>query len=326
LLIEYDGWAFHHNRREKDLEKEKFAINNGFKFLRIVEIKDKNKIDRGFTNAIIYKVDNSYDYIALGELLLDYIIKKYKKGKEYIIPNDLELKVLEYAKTVEYKNSLEYLRPEIAKEWHPTKNGSLRPSDFSYGSTYPAWWKCNTCGHEWYSTINNRTKKDRKNSPGCPVCANKEVKKGINDFKTFCLQNNMKYLLEEWAYDLNDKAPEDFVKGSATKVKWYCQKKHPLVVYESAIRERVKGKGCPVCCNNMVLSGYNDLETNVPEVLQFWDYGRNKELPCNVFWNSTKDAYWKYGNYTWKDRISKVMYWVKNGKLEEYICKKCKKD
>ena len=32
------------------------------------------------------------------------------------------------------KKSLAENYPEIAKQWHPTKNGNLTPYDFSYGS------------------------------------------------------------------------------------------------------------------------------------------------------------------------------------------------
>ena len=54
--------------------------------------------------------------------------------------------------------------PQIAKEWHPTKNGSMDPTDYSCGSNVVAWWKCSH-GHEWETTINNRTR-----GSGCPWC------------------------------------------------------------------------------------------------------------------------------------------------------------
>ena len=43
-------------------------------------------------------------------------------------------------------NSLEFLFPEIAKEWHPTKNGKLKPSEFTYGSSRKVWWLCKNQG------------------------------------------------------------------------------------------------------------------------------------------------------------------------------------
>ena len=32
--------------------------------------------------------------------------------------------------------------PELAKEWHPTKNGSLEPTDLTLGSNKKVWWVC----------------------------------------------------------------------------------------------------------------------------------------------------------------------------------------
>ena len=40
------------------------------------------------------------------------------------------------------KKSLAETHPEIAKQWHPTKNGSLTPFDLSIGSGKLVWWKC----------------------------------------------------------------------------------------------------------------------------------------------------------------------------------------
>ena len=46
--------------------------------------------------------------------------------------------------------------PDLAKEWHPTKNGTLSPNDISAGRFKPVWWLCSQCGHEWQASPNNR--------------------------------------------------------------------------------------------------------------------------------------------------------------------------
>ena len=60
--------------------------------------------------------------------------------------------------------------PELAKQWHPTRNGTLTPSDFSCGAAYKAWWQCKggPCGHqhEWPASISDRYKRNSQ----CPVC------------------------------------------------------------------------------------------------------------------------------------------------------------
>ena len=48
--------------------------------------------------------------------------------------------------------------PEIAKEWHPTKNGDLTPSDIRGSNSTKVWWKCSVDSeHEWITTPHNRT-------------------------------------------------------------------------------------------------------------------------------------------------------------------------
>ena len=55
--------------------------------------------------------------------------------------------------------SLADLFPDIAGEWHPTKNGDLVPSDFTRASGKRVWWKCPVSDdHEWEVAIHDRTK------------------------------------------------------------------------------------------------------------------------------------------------------------------------
>jgi hypothetical protein len=61
-------------------------------------------------------------------------------------------------------NTLDKTYPELIKEWDYTKNGNLRPEDFTYGSHRKVWWKCDQ-GHSWDAIIKNRT----LNSYGCSV-------------------------------------------------------------------------------------------------------------------------------------------------------------
>ena len=62
--------------------------------------------------------------------------------------------------------SLETVFPEIAAEWHPTKNAPVIPTDVTPHSGKSFWWLCPICGAEWKETVNTRTKGE-----GCPNCA-----------------------------------------------------------------------------------------------------------------------------------------------------------
>ena len=61
-------------------------------------------------------------------------------------------------------NDLATTHPELAKEWHPTKNNALLPSEITYGSGKSVWWLCKN-GHEFPNSVCNRTKGEN-----CPVC------------------------------------------------------------------------------------------------------------------------------------------------------------
>jgi len=67
-------------------------------------------------------------------------------------------------------NSLVTKHPEIAKQWHNTKNGDLTPLQFHPGSTTKAWWICLQCKNEYEASIGHRV-----NGTGCPKCAIEKV-------------------------------------------------------------------------------------------------------------------------------------------------------
>ncbi|MDE3051112.1 MAG: zinc-ribbon domain-containing protein, partial [Nitrospirota bacterium] len=44
--------------------------------------------------------------------------------------------------TVGPKLPLSFRRPDLAREWHPTKNGHLTLDACATNSTQPVWWQC----------------------------------------------------------------------------------------------------------------------------------------------------------------------------------------
>lgn len=65
------------------------------------------------------------------------------------------------------ETSLGIINPELAKEWHPTKNGNLTPFDVFANTNRYIWWLCPICGCEWKAKCSNRNVGKR----GCPHCA-----------------------------------------------------------------------------------------------------------------------------------------------------------
>lgn len=71
-------------------------------------------------------------------------------------------------------NNLAYKFPEIAKEWHSTKNGDLTPDKVTYGSGKKVWWLCPN-NHEYFSSIASRTNV----MCGCKQCADEQKESKI---------------------------------------------------------------------------------------------------------------------------------------------------
>src|SRR5262249_45365491 len=82
---------------------------------------------------------------------------------------------------VSVTNSLAALFPEIAAEWHPTKNGNLTPDHIVAGSALKVWWQCyNRLDHEWQTAVGHRTQK--QGVKGCPFCYNGWTVEAIKRF------------------------------------------------------------------------------------------------------------------------------------------------
>ena len=62
-------------------------------------------------------------------------------------------------------DSLRSEYPELAEQWHPTRNYPLAAQSVTSGSGKKVWWLCAN-GHEWRAVINSRTR-----GMGCPYCA-----------------------------------------------------------------------------------------------------------------------------------------------------------
>lgn len=66
--------------------------------------------------------------------------------------------------------------PEVASSWHPVKNQTLTPRDVLPSSNKLRWWMCEK-GHEWESTVDNRTK-----GTGCRVCGESKGEQAIREW------------------------------------------------------------------------------------------------------------------------------------------------
>jgi hypothetical protein len=191
--------------------------------------------------------------------------------------------------------------PDLAKEWHPTKNGELKPSDVFDRSGKKAWWQCSLhSNHEWEAVIGNRT----GNSHGCPICAGVQLLEGFND-----LASQSPDLAKEWHPTKNGELkPSEVGVGTTKKVWWQCSvdSKH---VWEAVVISRSQqGTGCPICSGRTVLSGYNDLLFEDPEIAKEWHPTKNGDLkPSEVSTGSNRKVWWQcqeFVNHAYEAAIS----------------------
>ena len=166
-------------------------------------------------------------------------------------------------------NDLQTTHPDLARE------ADFDPTTVTAGSNSKLPWKCTAHGHEWEALVSNRTSSNRT---GCPVCSGKNVLAGFND-----LQTTHPDLAREADFD-----PTTVTAGSNSKLPWKCTAHGHE--WEAVVTSRTgdNKNGCPVCSNNQVLAGFNDLQTTHPDIAREADFD-----PTTVTAGSDKKMPWK---------------------------------
>ncbi|MEK5478139.1 zinc-ribbon domain-containing protein [Paenibacillus sp. FSL R5-0407] len=178
------------------------------------------------------------------------------------------------------KNDLETLHKDIASEWHPIKNGKLKPYQFKEKSTKKVWWQCKE-GHEWNDSICERVS-DRKK---CPFCNNTVVIPDKNSFKALEPE-----AASYWDYDSNgDLKPENFFPHSNKEVNWICGKHK----WNEKIGSMTKRKECPYCSGARI-SEEDSVFNKYPLLLIELDHDKNVGININsISEGSSKMIWWK---------------------------------
>ena len=170
--------------------------------------------------------------------------------------------------------------PELLDEWDWAKNrNKADPYTLASCSSQKVWWRCKTCGYEWQASAYSRHV-----GGGCHKCATKRraEKKRITALKNGqnTLANVDPELAKEWNSEKNKITPDQVTPNTTTKAWWTCSKCG--YVYYSSIANRHKNKsGCPVCANQLLCSGINDINSLYPEIAIEWS-DRNTVTPDQV--------------------------------------------
>jgi DNA-directed RNA polymerase subunit RPC12/RpoP len=283
--IEYDGVYWHKNKHEKDRSKKLTLEGKGVQLIRVREIGlDKitendiiydytKKKEKQLVDSLLKKIENLSSLCSSDQLRADAYLKETG-----LVNNQEFINLLDMLPSPLPGSSLADQNVELAKEWHPSKNGRLTPDNVTPASNKKVWWQCKK-GHEWESLVGNRSK-----SQGCPYCS------GRIAFGDNCLAKVNPHVAKEWHPSKNGKlAPENVTPKSNKKAWWQCDKGHE---WEAVVSSRSKS-GCPYCAGNRVTKE-TSLAAKKPQLANEWHPAKNGKLtPEDVTPGSNQKAWWQ---------------------------------
>lgn len=294
LGIEYDGEAYHGNSKaEKDRNKSKIIQNHGIRLIRVREPK-LEEISDGSDVILTEPPKGDLKYLEKPiQIILSFIGTEYGIDINQSIDLDRDYdSIIQSVSGLISSKSFGHLFPYEARLWNYERNGTLKPTEFLPSSNVKVWWKCDVCNHEWKATIGSI-----RQGHGCPVCAGKVVNKGVNDFSTLHPD-----LAEEWSEKNGSSKPEDFLSNSLFRAWWKC--KECGTEWQATLNNRVsRNSGCPKCSSKKQGERFRQnrirergsLADNNPELLQDWDYEKNKGIcdPTEILSGSHTRVWWK---------------------------------
>lgn len=231
-------------------------------------------------------------------------------------------------------NDLQTVNPELARQWHPIKNGGLKPTQVTVNSNKKVWWylpydvpndysikslRGKRFDFEWQAKICNRN-----NGSNCPYLVGKAIWTGFNDLAT-----TSPTIAAQWHPTKNDGLkPTQVTANSDKKVWWYLsydvpndyhikslRGRHFDFEWQVSISDRHRHKlECPYLSGSSVQPGFNDLQTINPELAAQWHPTKNEGLkPTQVVASSKKKVWWflsyddhrtgRHFDFEWQARI-----------------------
>lgn len=219
--------------------------------------------------------------------------KSRKRGRGCIVCKNKEARENRNKELLKNNKSFAELRPDLVKQWHPTKNGELKPSEVLPNSNKKVWWVCKrNPKHEWQISV-----AARYGGRECPYCKRKLVS------EENCLATEYPDLIKEWDFEKNEGVtPYDIVANTHKEYWWKCERNHS---WKSVVKNRTKHEnGCPYC-SDRVATEETCLATNYPKLCEEWDCDKNNKLqykegqlkaqaptPQNILPNSTMKVNW----------------------------------
>ena len=175
-------------------------------------------------------------------------------------------------------NDLATINPKLAQAWDETKNGAPASSVMS-NARIAAWWKCDA-GHSWQANL--RGVRDGQ----CPYCTNRQLLAGFND-----LESRSPELARQWNSDRNrGLSPSDVLwTGRDASFWWDCDQGH---TWKATLASRNMGSGCPVCSNQLIEPGVNDMASTHPELAASFHPSKNGGASPDKIFAGTGAKFW----------------------------------
>ena len=187
---------------------------------------------------------------------------------------------------------------DLITYWDYEKNSSLKlnPEVIPVHSSVTTHWRCPN-GHKWEEKVSTMYRRKHK----CFYCSGRLVVPGYNDLKTLYPD-----IAAEWDIESNVITPDKVSPKDTNSYYWRCINKHPR--FKRSVEHRVIRKDvCPYCTGRKVATGFNDIETLYPKLVNEWDYeGNNGLLPSQVSSESGKEYKWicpKEHHYSMKVKL-----------------------
>lgn len=229
--------------------------------------------------------------------------KMNEKRKETIVFG-LNSTMSKRQRKIPYERSFAAANPKATREWHPTLNGTLQPTDLYKRSVEPVFFQCETCQHIWQTKAYARTI-----GQGCPACARRALIQKNKERNLVKQLSHMGKTHPEWVifFDEEKNKPltiEHVTKNSCRKIYWkcpYCQQ--ASLIQAKQLLNWKKHQSC-LHCHKQWLSETMDKETLLirknhmalthPQWLPFFDQEKNNPIkPTYVTQFSVRKLYWK---------------------------------
>jgi hypothetical protein len=250
LGIEVDGYPWHSGKESRDKAKNQRLKQHGADLLRVRDVRN----GRLFETDVLFSDKEPTIEIAtrLAAQLLQQLRTRLSTSQTDALSNYIRNGILINAQKASQMRadlplppsgeSLEDIRPDLAREWNYAKNAGQIPSMFLPQSNVSVWWRCGR-GHEWEAKINNRF-----NGRGCPICksmkaALRVIAEGVRQHGSLAGKNPDVATL----FDLEANAPltPDMISHASWKQCWWvCSKNHK---WRKSIRAMCSNPYCPEC-------------------------------------------------------------------------------